>query len=32
LVIEGVSTPVKASDSQREDWRLSDDEIVSQVR
>ena len=30
--IDGLSTPVKASDSQRQDWRLSDEEIIPQVR
>ena len=29
---QDLSTPVKASVSQRQDWRLSDEEIVPQVR
>jgi len=32
VVIEDLSTLVKASDSQRQEWRLADEEIISQVR
>ena len=32
FVIEHLSTPVKASDSQRQDWRLTDEEIFPQVQ
>ena len=32
VVVEEFSTPVKASDSQREGWRLTDEEIIPQVR
>ena len=32
VVVETLHPPVKANDSQREDWRLTDDEVISQVR
>ena len=31
-VVDGLSPPVKANDSQREGWRLTDEEVISQVR
>ena len=32
VVVEKSSTPVKSSDSQRQDWRLTDEEILPQVQ
>ena len=32
FIVEKLSTPVKASDSQRQDWRLTDEEIFPQVQ
>ena len=32
VVVEGLSLLVKSSDSQREDWRLTDEEIIPQVQ
>ena len=32
VVSENLSILVKASASQREDWRLSDEEIIPQIR
>jgi len=32
VVVEGHFLPVKARDSQREGWRLTDEEVISQVR
>jgi len=32
VVVETHSLPVKASDSQHEGWRLTDEEVISQVR
>ena len=32
VVVEDLSRPVKANDSQREDWKLTDEEVISQVR
>jgi len=30
--VEDLPTPVKSSDSQRQDWRLTDEEIFPQVQ
>ena len=32
VVVETLPPPVKANDSPREDWRLTDDEVICQVR
>jgi len=32
MFVENISSPVKSSDSQREDWRLTDEEIIPQVQ
>jgi len=32
LTVDKLSTPVKSSDSQREEWKLTDEEVISQVR
>jgi len=32
MLTEDLSSPVKSSDSQRQDWRLTDEEIIAQVQ